>query len=64
MAAGKRTAAHLGARICFADETGQGLRPSKGRAWVPRGQRPVVRVCGRSRGRVDIAGVVCSRAGH
>nr|WP_078492368.1 transposase [Streptomyces yerevanensis] len=64
MAAGKRTAAHLGAHICFEDETGQGLRPPKGRIWAPRGQRPVVRVRGRNRGRVNIAGVVCYRAGH
>ncbi|MEU1692023.1 transposase [Streptomyces hirsutus] len=64
MASGKRTAAHLGAHICFEDETGQGLRPPKGRTWAPCGQRPVARVRGHSRGRVNIAGVVCYRAGH
>ncbi|MFI9255516.1 hypothetical protein [Streptomyces sp. NPDC053069] len=65
VAAGKRTAAHLGALICFEDESGQGLRPSRGRTWAPRGQRPLVRVRGRSQGRVNITGVVCwYRAGH
>lgn len=64
MAAGKRTAADLGAYICFEDEAGQGLRPPKGRTWAPRGQRPVVAVRGRNRGRVNIAGVVCLRGGH
>ncbi len=64
VAAGKRIAAHLGAHICFEEETGQGLRPPKGRTWAPHGQRPVVRVRGRNRGRVNIAGVACYRAGH
>jgi hypothetical protein len=31
LAGGKRTAADLGAWICFKDESGQGLRPPKGR---------------------------------
>lgn len=56
-------AAHLGAHICFEDETGQGLRPPKGRTWAPRGARPVVRVRGRGSGRVNVAGVVCFRPG-
>ncbi|MCX5254946.1 ester cyclase [Streptomyces canus] len=64
MAGGKRTAADLGAHICFEDEAGQGLRPPKGLTWAPRGARPVVRVRGRNRGRVNIAGVVCYRTGH
>lgn len=64
VATGKRTAAHLGAHICVEDETGQGLRPPRGRTWARRGQRPVVRVRGQGRGRVTIAGVVCYRAGH
>lgn len=56
-------AADLGAHICFEDETGQGLRPPKGRTWAPRGARPVVRVRGRGTGRVNVAGVVCFRPG-
>ena len=40
------------------------MRPPKGRTWAPRGARPVVRVCGRKCGRVNIAGVVCYRVGH
>jgi hypothetical protein len=40
------------------------MRPPKGHTWAPRGARPVVRVRGRNRGRVNIAGVVCYRVGH
>ena len=36
----KARRADLGAFICFEDETGQGLRPPKGRTWAPRGARP------------------------
>ncbi|MFE9614193.1 transposase [Streptomyces sp. NPDC006012] len=64
MAAGKSTAADLGAYVCFEDGTGKGLSPPKGRTWAPRGARPVVRVRGRGRGRVNVAGVVCFRPGH
>jgi transposase len=60
----KATAADLGAYLCFADEAGQGLRPPKGRTWAPRGARPVVRVRGGGKGRVNIAGVVCYRPGQ
>jgi transposase len=63
VAADKRTAADLGAYICFEDEAGQGLRPPKGCTWAPRGARPVVAVRGRSPGRVNVAGVVCFRPG-
>nr|WP_078841435.1 transposase [Streptomyces acidiscabies] len=64
MAAGKTTAEHLGAYVCFEDEAGQGLRPPKGRTWARRGARPVVRVRGRGSGRVNVAGAVCFRSGH
>ncbi|GGL01054.1 hypothetical protein GCM10010094_72270 [Streptomyces flaveus] len=64
VAAGKGTAAHLGTHICFEDEAGQRLSPPKGRTWAPRGARPVVRVRGRNRGRVNIAGVSVHAAAH
>jgi hypothetical protein len=32
------TAADLGAWLCFEDESGQGLRPPKGRTWGRRGR--------------------------
>jgi hypothetical protein len=48
LAGGKRTAADLGAWLCFEDESGQRLRPPKGRTWGHRGQTPVVRVTGLS----------------
>ena len=40
LAGGKRTAADLGAWLVFEDESGQGLRPPKGRTWGRRGQTP------------------------
>jgi transposase len=64
VATGKSTAADLGAYLCFEDETGQGLRPPKGRTWALRGSRPVVRVRGRGNGRANVAGVVCFRPGQ
>src|SRR6266705_2250855 len=44
----KRTAADLGAWLVFEDESGQGLRPPKGRTWGRRGHTPVVKVTGGS----------------
>lgn len=65
MAAGGTTAGDLGAWICFLDETGQGLRPPKGRSWSRRGHRPQVRVYGGDHGgRVSVAGMVCYRPGE
>ncbi|MEO3766083.1 hypothetical protein [Streptomyces sp. B5E4] len=54
---------HPGSHLCFADETGQSLRPPRRRTPGAAGQRPQVRVAGRSRGRVNIAGVVCFMPG-
>ena len=42
----KRTAAGQGAWLVFEDESGQGLRPPKGRTWGRRGRTPVVTVTG------------------
>jgi hypothetical protein len=63
VAAGKTTAADLGAYICFEDEAGQGLRPPKARSWAPRGQTPLFRVRGGGRGWVSVAGVLCVKPG-
>ena len=52
MAGGKRTAADPGAWLIFEDESGQGLRPPKGRTWGRRGDTPVVTVTGAQRARV------------
>jgi len=64
VAAGKKTAADLGAWLCFEDEAGQSLRPPKGRTWARRGQTPVVRVSGKDSGKVSIAGLVATKPGH
>jgi putative transposase len=60
---GTRLAAATGAWICFEDEAGQNLRPSKARTWAPRGRTPVVTVSGKGSGRVSVAGLVCLRPG-
>ena len=37
LAGHKSATADLGAWLCFQDESGQGLRPPKGRTWGRRG---------------------------
>jgi hypothetical protein len=64
LACHKRTAADLGAWLCFQDESGQGLRPPKGRTWGRRGHTPVVRVTGGHNKRVSLAALIATRPGH
>ena len=64
MARHKRTAADLGAWLCFEDESGQGLRPPKGRTWGRRGRTPVVRVTGVSNKRVSVAALIAVKPGQ
>ena len=52
-------AADLGAWLVFEDESGQGLRPPKGRTWGRRGHTPVVTVTGGSNKRVSLAALLC-----
>ena len=59
-----RTAADLGAWLIFKDESGQGLRPPKGRTWGRRGQTPVVKVTGGHNSRVSLAALICVEPGH
>jgi hypothetical protein len=61
---GKRTAADLGAWLIFEDESGQGLRPPKGRTWGRRGVTPVVKVTGGHNSRVSLAALICMKPGH
>jgi hypothetical protein len=63
LAGGKRTAADLGAWIVFEDESGQGLRPPKGRTWGRRGTTPVVTVTGGSSKRVSLAALIAIKPG-
>src|SRR5712691_151925 len=63
LAGGKRTAADLGAWLVFEDESGQGLRPPKGRTWGRRGQTPVVTVTGGHDTRVSLAALIAVRPG-
>jgi transposase len=51
-------------RLVFEDESGQGLRPPKGRTWGRRGTTPVVRVTGGSNKRVSLAGLIAVRPGQ
>jgi transposase len=64
VAGGKRTAADLGAWLIFEDESGQGLRPPKGRTWGRRGATPVVRVTGGHNTRVSLAALIAVKPGQ
>ena len=63
MARHKRAVAEQGAWLVFEDESGQGLRPPKGRTWGRRGRTPVVTVTGGSNKRVSLAALIAVRAG-
>jgi len=63
LAGHKSTAADLGAWLCFEDESGQGLRPPKGRTWGRRGHTPVVKVTGGHDTRVSLAALIAVRPG-
>jgi DDE superfamily endonuclease len=64
LAGHKRTAADLGAWLCWEDESGQGLRPPKGRTWGRRGHTPVVTVTGGHDTRVSLAALIAVRPGQ
>ena len=64
MAGGQSTAADLGAWLIFEDESGQGLRPPKGRTWGRRGCTPVVTVTGAHNARVSLAALIAIKPGH
>jgi hypothetical protein len=64
LAGGKKTAADLGAWLCFEDESGQGLRPPKGRTWGRGGCTPVVRVTGGSNKRVSLTALIAVKPGR
>jgi putative transposase len=64
VAGGKRTAADLGAWLIFEDESGQGLRPPKGRTWGRRGATPVVKVTGGHNSRVSLAALIAIKPGR
>ncbi|MEU5950446.1 transposase [Micromonospora sp. NPDC047465] len=50
--------------MCFQDEAGHTLRPSKARTWAPRDRTPVVAVSGKGSGRISVAGLVCVKPGQ
>lgn len=57
LAGGKTLQAATSAFICFEDEAGVTGRPPKGRTWGRRGTTPRVKVSGRIRGRLSVAGL-------
>ena len=63
LAGHKSAAADLGAWLCWEDESGQGLRPPKGRTWGRRGCTPVVKVTGGHDTRVSLAALIAVRPG-
>jgi putative transposase len=64
VASDKRAVAEQGAWLVFEDESGQGLRPPKGRTWGRRGKTPVVTVTGGSNRRVSLAALIAVKAGQ
>jgi transposase InsO family protein len=58
LAGSKTLRAATGAFICFEDEAGVTGRPPKGRTWGRRGITRTVKVPGRSRGRLSVAGLL------
>jgi putative transposase len=60
----KKTAADLGAWLVFEDESGQGLRPPKGRTGGRRGHTPVVRVTAANSPRLSLAALVATKPGQ
>jgi hypothetical protein len=64
LAGHKSAAADLGAWLCWEDESGQGLRPPKGRTWGRRGRTPVVTVTGGHDTRVSLAALIAVRPGQ
>jgi hypothetical protein len=59
----KTVRAATGAFVCFEEEAGVTGRPPKGRTWGRRGITPTVKMPGRSRGRLPVAGLLCYRPG-
>ena len=53
----------MGAWLVFEDESGQGLRPPKGRTWGRRGHTPVVKVTGGSNRRISLAALIAVKPG-
>ncbi len=64
LAGDNKTAAGLGAWLVFEDESGQGLRPPKGRTWGRRGRTPVVRVSSANAPRLSLAALLATKPGH
>lgn len=64
LAGGKKTAADLGAWLCSEDESGQGLRPPKGRTRGRRGRTPVAKATGGRDTRVSLAALIAVKPGH
>jgi hypothetical protein len=60
----KRTAERQGAWLVFEVESGQGLRPRKGRTWGRRGRTPLVTVAGGRNSRVSLAALIAVKAGQ
>jgi hypothetical protein len=63
VAGGKKTVADLGTWLIFEDESGQSLRPPKGRTWGRRGCTLVVKVTGAHNSCVSLAALICIKPG-
>src|SRR4051812_30807997 len=63
LAGDTRAAADLSAWLVVEDESGQGLRPPKGRSWGRRGRTPVVHVTAANAPRLSVAALVAVKPG-
>ena len=59
-----KTARDQDAWIVFEDESGQSIRPPKGRTWSRKGHTPIVTVTGSGKGRVSVTALVAIKPGH
>ncbi len=64
MARHKSPVAEQGAWLVFEDESGQGLRPPRGRTWGRRGRTSIVTVTGGSNRRVSLAALIAVKDGQ
>ncbi|GAA3422265.1 transposase [Streptosporangium vulgare] len=59
----RNTWAAWGSWLVFADESGQNLKPPKGRTWARKGRTPALPVAYRGHGRVSIAALIRVKPG-
>jgi putative transposase len=64
VAGGKTTAREQGAWLCFEDEAGAWVNPPVRRTWGLLGQTPVIKVSGKTTGKISMVAWTCYRDGE